>query len=102
MLVVSGYGLLPRSNHSVPDSRLDGGPSLLASNDEGSFCVDSIPLLETVSEDHEVHSRQRNAGNNYQALIEYYSQKSRWLKMCIINSADLPRICNFHFKLFSV
>ncbi|XP_026283875.1 FERM domain-containing protein 5 isoform X2 [Frankliniella occidentalis] len=52
---------LPRSNHSVPDSRLDGGPSLLASNDEGSFCLENnLPLLETVSEDHEIHSRQRN------------------------------------------
>ena len=61
--------MLPRSNHSVPDSRLDGGPSLLASNDEGSFCVDNgIPLLETVSEDQEVHSRQRNAGKNIKGL----------------------------------
>lgn len=74
-MVVAGYGMLPRSNHSVPDSRLDGGPSLLASNDEGSFCLDSIPLLETVSEDHEVHSRQRNAGNGLEAFVGYSSQK---------------------------
>lgn len=74
------YGLLPRSNHSVPDSRLDGGPSLLASNDEGSFCLDnSLPLLETVSEDHEVHSRQRNSERDLdmmdggiQGLSDYY------------------------------
>lgn len=77
------YGLLPRSNHSVPDSRLDGGPSLLASNDEGSFCLDNIPLLETVSEDHEVHSRQRNAERDMDVmdgtavgLSEYYLRES--------------------------
>ncbi|XP_026283873.1 FERM domain-containing protein 5 isoform X1 [Frankliniella occidentalis] len=61
---------LPRSNHSVPDSRLDGGPSLLASNDEGSFCLENnLPLLETVSEDHEIHSRQRNTGGSYGNLF---------------------------------
>lgn len=78
------YGLLPRSNHSVPDSRLDGGPSLLASNDEGSFCVDNnMPLLETVTEDHEVHPRQRNLERDLdmmdgavQGLSDYYLRES--------------------------
>lgn len=78
------YGMLPRSNHSVPDSRLDGGPSLLASNDEGSFCIDNgIPLLETVSEDQEVHSRQRNTERDLDmmdgtvpGMNEYYLRDS--------------------------
>ncbi|KAK3925349.1 FERM domain-containing protein 5 [Frankliniella fusca] len=86
---------LPRSNHSVPDSRLDGGPSLLASNDEGSFCVENnLPLLETVSEDHEVHSRQRNAGGSFgDLLFDYQSHNDTEVK----RKASLLTILNENF-----
>jgi len=58
---VAGYGSLPRANHSAPlsDSRLDGG--LLVDTPLSSpYCPDNtLPLLETVSEDQEICNKHR-------------------------------------------
>jgi len=59
-----GYSSLPRANHSVPDPRLDG-QGLLTTTVDGTFCMENnIPLLETVSEDQEVHAKLRNPGES--------------------------------------
>ena len=61
MQCVAGYGSLPRATHSAPlsDSRLDGG--LLVDTPLSSpYCPDNtLPLLETVSEDQEICNKHR-------------------------------------------
>ncbi|XP_063238208.1 FERM domain-containing protein 5 isoform X2 [Bacillus rossius redtenbacheri] len=69
------YSSLPRSNHSGPlaDMRLDGGAGLLCSGDlplSSPYCPDNtLPLLETVSEDQEIPGRSR--GHEIQELINH-------------------------------
>jgi hypothetical protein len=60
-MCVAGYGSLPRANHSAPlsDSRLDGG-LLVEAPLSSPYCSDNtLPLLETVSEDQEMCNKHR-------------------------------------------
>lgn len=60
----SGYSSLPRSNHSVPDSRLDGSHSLLLGGDiphTPRFSPDTS-LLDPVSEDQETAAGEKSKG----------------------------------------
>lgn len=58
---VSGYSSLPRSCHSAGldgTGMLEGGPGVPLSS---PYCPDNtLPLLETVSEDQEIHARRNN------------------------------------------
>lgn len=63
----SGYSSLPRSNHSVPDSRLDGNHSLLLGPDGSE---NPLTLLETVSEDQEQAGRTRLQGRSTSVLLK--------------------------------
>lgn len=61
IIYAAGYGSLPRANHSAPlsDSRLDGG-LLVEAPLSSPYCSDNtLPLLETVSEDQEMCSKHR-------------------------------------------
>ncbi|PSN38304.1 FERM domain-containing protein 5 [Blattella germanica] len=56
------YGSLPRANHSAPlsDSRLDGGLLVDVAPVSSPYCADNtLPLLETVSEDQEICNKHR-------------------------------------------
>lgn len=67
VLEYSGYGSLPRANHSAPvsDMRLDAGNNLLCGPETAlSYCTDNaLPLLETVAEDQEICNKHRSQGN---------------------------------------
>ncbi|XP_076236582.1 FERM domain containing isoform X2 [Calliopsis andreniformis] len=76
-LVEIRYSSLPRSCHS---SGLDG-----AGMSEGStgvpfsspYCPDNtLPLLETVSEDQEIHARRNNVGQHEGEINDYYFRDS--------------------------
>ncbi|XP_069700250.1 FERM domain-containing protein 5 isoform X3 [Periplaneta americana] len=56
-----GYGSLPRANHSAPvsDSRLDGGLLVEAPLSSPYIPDNTLPLLETVSEDQEMCNKHR-------------------------------------------
>lgn len=58
---VSGYSSLPRSCHSAGldgAGMLEGGAGVPLSS---PYCPDNtLPLLETVSEDQEIHARRNN------------------------------------------
>ncbi|XP_021930669.1 FERM domain-containing protein 5 isoform X3 [Zootermopsis nevadensis] len=76
-----GYGSLPRANHSAPlsDSRLDGG-LLVEAPLSSPYCSDNtLPLLETVSEDQEMCSKHRTpvAANQAGEVIEDFLRHER-------------------------
>jgi len=58
---ISGYSSLPRSCHSAGldgTGMLEGGAGVPLSS---PYCPDNtLPLLETVSEDQEIHARRNN------------------------------------------
>ncbi|KDR13769.1 hypothetical protein L798_12062, partial [Zootermopsis nevadensis] len=76
------YGSLPRANHSAPlsDSRLDGG-LLVEAPLSSPYCSDNtLPLLETVSEDQEMCSKHRGKEtegvHSHHTFDDYYFRDS--------------------------
>ncbi|XP_072750848.1 FERM domain-containing protein 5 isoform X3 [Anoplolepis gracilipes] len=71
-LVEIRYSSLPRSCHSAGldgTGMLEGGAGILSS----PYCPDNtLPLLETVSEDQEIHARRNNVGHEGEANDYYF------------------------------
>ncbi|XP_043800920.1 FERM domain-containing protein 5 isoform X3 [Apis laboriosa] len=76
-LVEIRYSSLPRSCHSAG---LDGAGMLEGSTGvpfSSPYCPDNtLPLLEPVSEDQEIHSRRNNVGQHEGAINDYYFRDS--------------------------
>ncbi|XP_015594364.1 FERM domain-containing protein 5 isoform X6 [Cephus cinctus] len=76
-LVEIRYSSLPRSCHSAGldgAGMSDGGSGVPLSS---PYCPDNtLPLLETVSEDQEIHARRNNVGQNESDLNDYYFRDS--------------------------
>ncbi|KAL6430471.1 hypothetical protein ACFW04_007821 [Cataglyphis niger] len=75
-LVEIRYSSLPRSCHSAGldgSGMLEGGAGVLSS----PYCPDNtLPLLETVSEDQEIHVRRNNVGQHEGEANDYYFRDS--------------------------
>ncbi|XP_050458466.1 FERM domain-containing protein 5 isoform X2 [Cataglyphis hispanica] len=75
-LVEIRYSSLPRSCHSAGldgSGMLEGGAGVLSS----PYCPDNtLPLLETVSEDQEIHARRNNVGQHEGEANDYYFRDS--------------------------
>ncbi|XP_011149336.1 FERM domain-containing protein 5 isoform X4 [Harpegnathos saltator] len=76
-LVEIRYSSLPRSCHSAGldgTGMLEGGSGVPLSS---PYCPDNtLPLLETVSEDQEIHARRNNVGQHEGETNDYYFRDS--------------------------
>ncbi|XP_025072892.1 FERM domain-containing protein 5 isoform X3 [Pogonomyrmex barbatus] len=76
-LVEIRYSSLPRSCHSAGldgTGMLEGGAGVPLSS---PYCPDNtLPLLETVSEDQEIHARRNNVGQHEGEANDYYFRDS--------------------------